>query len=175
MGSPPGDEAAYRLAYEAVLRTLDEQRITLRDVRRRSANLLTVAFGAVAVISSLVLSAEKDPGVVGYAGLTLAGASGIAVLVCAACVWRPVEGLGVNEDGAILAKWADEGVTVADICRRQANSLEKRSKDIRKLIDARLKVFKWALWAIVPELIGLALLIGDMAHGTGTGSGGAGT
>ncbi|MXW59364.1 MAG: hypothetical protein F4124_12825 [Acidimicrobiia bacterium] len=162
MESEQGNEDAYRLAFEATLRTIDEQMRTLADLRTRVNVLVITSFGGAAVISSTIISSGARITPLGFAGMALAALCGILVFICATSVWKPRD-WSVNMDAVKMVRSIEKGTRASHIYKQHALKMEEPINKNRNSLKILHKVFGRAYRIMLAGLVGLALLIGDVA------------
>lgn len=162
MALPTGDKDAYRLAYEASLRAVDEQMRTLADLRTRVNTLVVTSFGGGAVISSTIIASGARITLVGFAGMALAALCVILIAFFATNLWKPRD-WNVNMDAVKMVGSIEMGANASFIYKTHVQKMEERIKGNRKGLKHLNKVFRWAYRAMLAGLVGLALLIGDVA------------
>ena len=165
MTSAPGDKDAYKLAFELSLRAIEGQTAAFSLVRERASSLVLTALGAGGIVTSIIFTSPKTGDVtkLGFAGLALAGLAGIAVLIFTIYIWNPTKRWRFIIYGKFVDR-IDEGAEAAEIHRYLAGELEGEVEQNTKKLKKRMWAFNAGLWATLLEMVGLAMLIGDVAN-----------
>jgi hypothetical protein len=164
----PGDPAGYELAYEAGLRAVEEQADLLRETRDRAGSLMTAAAVAGALAGSLGLGDRAvDIGHVGGVGVIVAIVGFIGVAVTTVMVWWPVGGVFVHDSGVIVGSYVegDPPLQLPEVHRELALWLGKEAVSNRHLLTVKLRRFNVGLASLLTEIVGLAVVLGDVARG----------
>ncbi len=71
----PGDPAGYKLAYEAGLRAVEEQALTLRETRDRAGALMSAALVVVGLVAGLAFTSDRVDAIgwTGWCGFIFGG------------------------------------------------------------------------------------------------------
>lgn len=159
-------EEGYQLAWETTLRTVDEQRITLTEVRQRANGLLTAALGTGGVITSLVLTGNADDvTALGYAGIALIAMACLIVFGCTAFIWYSKKDWVFNLDAKRMVDDIDEGKTTADNIRKnQSKRMNTHIRNNRDKLNCLMRAFNVSLGIMLLEIAGMCMLIGDVAN-----------
>jgi len=164
----PGDPAGYELAYEAGLRAVEEQADLLRETRDRAGSLMTAAAVAGALAASLGLGDRAvDIDHAGGVGVVVAIVGFIAVAVTTVMVWWPVGGVFVHDAGVIVGSYVegDPPLQLPEVHRELALWLGKEAVSNRHLLTVKLRRFNVGLASLLTEIVGLAVVLGDVARG----------
>lgn len=164
-----GDREAYRLAYEIGLRAVSEQATTLKETRDRAGALSSAAAVAAGLAAALGLDSGLggEVNLLGVIGITAAVIGFVAVTVCTAMIWRPTEGLFVQDAGVIIGSYV-EGTPpagISEVHRELALWLGRHSELNRVMLERRLTTFTYGLAALLAEVVGIVVVLGDFASG----------
>ena len=165
MAEGRGDGESYKLAFEIALRNIEVQSAAFSLVRQRASNLVVTALGAGGVIATIIFTSPKSGEVtkLGLAGLALAGVAGIAVLLATIFVWYPSKGWHFLFSSGQMVEDIDSGKKAPEIHRALARRFDGYVKQNNDKLKMRMGAFNVGLWAILLEVAGLAMLIGDVA------------
>ena len=159
-------DEGYQVAWETTLRTVDEQRFTLTEVRQRANGLLTASLGTGGVITSLVLAGNADDvTMLGYAGIALVALACLAVFGCTAFIWYSKRGWVFNLDAKGMVDDIEAGKTTADEIRKsQSKKMNRHINSNRRELDCLMRAFNISLGVMLLEIAGVCMLIGDVAN-----------
>ena len=164
-----GDEAGYELAYEAGLEAVDEQATTLRETRDRAGALLSAATVAGSLAVGLVFTSGRASNIdwLGATGAVLAVAGFTGIVVATVMIWYPTEGQFVRNAGVIIDTYIEGSppLELPELHRELALWLGKEAESNRRMLEFQLRVFTLGLWAMLLEIAGLLLALGDAAYG----------
>jgi hypothetical protein len=165
----PGDPAGYQLAYEAGLRAVNEQASTLRETRDRAGSLMSAAAVAGGLAAGLAFNADRVAGVdrPGVVGAVLAVAGFVGVVVTTVMIWSPTEGRFFHDAGVIVGSYVegDPPVDLPELHRELALWLGRQAETNRAMLEVRLRAFSWGLAALLVEILGAIIALGDVANG----------
>lgn len=164
-----GDPAGYELAYRTGLQAVEDQASTLRETRDRAGTLISTAVLAGGLAAGLVFTSDRvvNIGWPGAIGSVAAVAGLVAVLTAAVLVWRPSEGLFVQDAGVLIGSYIekDTPLEMPEIYRELALWLGRHAELNRKMLNRKLKAFTWGLGSLVLEIVGVILMMGDAVYG----------
>lgn len=157
----------YRLPYEAALRTIDQQMASLDELRQRASYMLATGFGAGGITASIIFTSDRtdDIGCLGLIGIALAAAGLLGVFAATVCIWRAAKLWHITLDAKKMVKRLDRTKNTAKVQRRYSLKMHKWIRDNRIALEKRMRWFNRGLWAMLAEIVGFALLIGDVAGG----------
>ena len=91
----------------------------------------------------------------------------IGVVVATMMVWRPTEGRFVHNAGVIIGSYVEGSppLKLPELHRELALWLGRQAESNRSMLERQLGVFAWGLWAMLLEMVGLILALGDAAYG----------
>jgi hypothetical protein len=165
----PGDPAGYQLAYEAGVQGLREQSETLRETRDRAGALMSAAAVAGGLATGLAFSADRVHGIdwPGVLGAVVAVVGFVGVAVATVMIWRPTEARFVQDAGVIVSSYIerDPPATLSELHRELALWLGRHADSNRVVIEVRLRVFTWGFAALLVEIGGAVIALGDVARG----------
>ena len=166
MTNAPGDEDAYKLAFEISLRNMESQSAAFSLVRQRASSLVVTALGAGGVIATIIFTSPKSGEVtkLGFAGLALAGLAGFAVLLSTIYIWYPTKRWHFTISIRQMVEDIDNGTESAEIHRTLAKRLQGDAEENNDKLKKRMRAFNAGLWAVLLEVAALAMLIGDVAN-----------
>ena len=147
---------------------LDQQLATLRDTRDRSGRLLTAATLLVG-LGGLTFRFDLAERVTvwGLSGaiLALAGLSG--VWFTTAAIWRPADLQTTQDPIAIISGYVEGtgGMELPQLHRDLAVWIGRQADANRAILIGRAETFTWGLWALMVEVVGITVLLGDVAFG----------
>lgn len=164
-----GDPSGYELAYRTGLQAVEDQASTLRETRDRAGTLISTAVLAGGLAAGLVFTSDRvvNIGWPGAIGSVAAVAGLVAVLTAAVLVWRPSEGLFVQDAGVLIGSYIekDTPLEMPEIYRELALWLGRHAELNRKMLNRKLKAFTWGLGSLVLEIVGVILMMGDAVYG----------
>jgi hypothetical protein len=164
----PGDPAGYELAYTAGLQAVDEQGELLRETRDRAGSLMTAAAVAGALAASLGLGDHGvDVGLLGGAGVALAVVGFIGVALTTVVIWWPAEVSFGLHAGVIVGSYVegDPPLGLPEVQRELALWLGRRATANRQMLEVKLNAFNVGLASLLAEIVGLVVVLGDVASG----------
>lgn len=163
-----GDPAGYALAFEEGRAAVAEQASSLREMRDRTASLVSMAGLIAGLGASLILDdgrgARLDgPGVV---AAIVAASAFVVIVVAAVKIWGPLTGNFVRDSAVIVGSYVDgdRPASLPEIHRALAIHLGNDAQQNREAIGIRLDWFAWALRAFLALVAGLAVMILDVAR-----------
>ena len=164
-----GDPAGYELAYTSGLQAVDEQASTLRETRDRSGSLMSAAAVAGGLAAGLAFNADRATGIdrPGSLGAVLALAGFVGVVLATVMVWRPTEGRFVHDAGVIIGSYVEgePPLDLPELHRELALWLGQQTESNRQMLEVQLRTFRWGLTALLVEILGIVIAIGDVANG----------
>lgn len=163
-----GDPAGYELAYKAGLQAVDGQASTLRETRDRAGSLMSAAAVAGGLAAGLATNAgTSEVDLLGGVGVVLAVGGFVAVVVATVVIWRPTEGVFVHDAGVIVGSYVEgePPLDLAELHRELALWLGQQAESNRELLEVRLRSFTWGVAALLVEIVGVVLALGDVANG----------
>jgi len=164
VASSLGDEEAYALAYEAGLRTLEEQASALGEIRDRAGRLLTTATLTGGFVAGLILTADQrtqtDP--IGTQWWALAAVGFAAVVVSTIFVWWPVRTQTTQNSAIVVGSFIEGAKMTRPQVQRELALWFGIHADANRLPLTRMQwAFAGGLIALLIEMTGLILTIGD--------------
>nr|MDE0501817.1 hypothetical protein [bacterium] len=162
-----GDPAAYALSYETGLRTLDQQMATIQDTRDRAGKLLTAAtFAASLFLVALQNYRDEISNIdgLGFVGGGLAIVGFLGVVFTTLFIWEPAS-LRLVHDPRVIIGYYIEGTpprSISEVHRELAIWMGDQADTNRKVLKRKLMTFSWGLAALMIEVTGMFLLLGDL-------------
>lgn len=119
--------------------------------------------------AGLAFSSERAESIdwLGAAGAILAVAGFAAVVFSTVLIWRPTEGRFVHDAGVIIGSYVegDPPMALPALHRELALWLGRQTESNRRMLELQLKTFTWGLAALLVEMVGVILALGDVARG----------
>lgn len=164
-----GEPAGYKLAYEAAMKTVEEEATTLRETRDRTGALLSVALLTGGLVAGLatVGAGSPDLGGIGYFGGSLIGAAILGIAILTIFVWQPAEASLSLNAAAIIGSYVEgpQALQEAELHRELALHLNENSKKNQEVLGATRALFRLGLGVMLVEVVGVAMLLWDIANG----------
>jgi hypothetical protein len=130
---------------------------------------MSAAAVAGGLAAGLAFSAERVGGIdqVGLGGAVLAVAGFVGVVVTTMMIWRPSEGRFVHDAGVIIGSYVegDPPLLLPELHRELALWLGQQAESNRHMLERQLRRFTWGLAALLVEVGGVILALGDIAGG----------
>ena len=129
---------------------------------------MTAAAVAGALAASLGLRDEvADIGRMGTLGGVLAVVGFLGVAVTTVMIWRPVGGKFIHDAGVIVGSYVegDPPLGLPEVHRELALWLGKASDSNRRRLEVKLRAFNVGLTSLLVEIVGLVVVLGDVARG----------
>lgn len=165
----PGDPAGYELAYRSGLQAVDEQASTLRETRDRAGSLMSAAAVAGGLAAGLAFNADRATSIdrPGTVGAVLAVVGFVGVVLGTVTIWRPTEGRFVHDAGVIIGSYVegDPPLALPELHRELALWLGQQTESNRAMLEVQLRTFRWGLSALLVEILGIVMALGDVANG----------
>ena len=162
-----GDPDAYALSYQTGLRTLDQQVSTIEGTRDRAGKLLTAATFAVSLFLLALQNYRTEIDNItmpGYIGGILAITGFLGVVVSTLAIWRPAS-LRLVHDPRVIIGYYIEGTPpkgLPEVHRELAIWMGDQVDTNRRVLERKLFTFTSGLAALMIEVTGMFLLLGDL-------------
>ena len=166
-GRVNGDPDAYALSYKTGLRTLDQQVATIGETRDRAGKLLSAATLTVSLFLVALQSYRSEINnieVLGYIGGALAITGFLGVVTTTLVIWQPA-GLRLVHDPRVIIGYYIEGAQprrLPGVQRELAIWMGDQADTNREVLKRKLMTFTWGLAALMIEVTGMFLLLGDL-------------
>lgn len=164
-----GDPAGYELAYRSGLQAVDEQASTLSETRDRAGSLLSAAAVAGGLAAGLAFNVDRAPGIdrPGAVGAVAAVVGFVGVVLATVMIWRPTEGRFVHDAGVIIGSYieGDPPLDLPELHRELALWLGQQAESNRQMLEVQLRTFRRGLTALLIEVLGIVMALGDVANG----------
>ncbi len=168
MAEPRGDPAGYELAFEEGKRALAEQADVLKDTRDRVGTVFSAAAVVAGVGAGFALNTAAGGGGIGALGsaaIVVGGIAFAALTFAAAMIWRPSGAGNVIDAGVVVGGYleAEPPASIVEVHRELAVHLGRHSVRNARFIEARLRWFNVALFALVVEVVSFIGVLADVA------------
>lgn len=164
-----GDPAGYELAYRSGLQAVDEQASVLRETRDRAGSLMSAAAVAGGLAAGLAFNADRAASIdrPGTFGAMLAVVGFVGVVLGTVMIWRPTEGRFVHDAGVIIGSYVegDPPLDLPELHRELALWFGQQTESNRAMLEVQLRRFQWGLSALLVEILGIVMALGDVANG----------
>lgn len=164
-----GDPAGYKLAYEAALKTLEEQASSLREVRDRAGALLSIALLTGGLVTGLATLGTGSPNLkgTGYTGGVMVGAAVLAIACLTILAWRMPRGSISLDAAQIIGSYVegDPAFREPELHRELALYLSENSYTNREELGTTRFLFRLGLGMMLVEILGVAMMLWDIANG----------
>ncbi|MCY3634509.1 MAG: hypothetical protein OXH23_02745 [bacterium] len=163
-----GDPAGYKLAYEAGLKTLEEQANSLREIRDRSGALLSVALLTGGLVAGLATLGSGSPSLkgAGYFGGVMVGVAVIGIAILTILAWRPPKGSASLDAAQIIGSYVegDPALQQAELHRELALHLSENSHTNSEELGMTRLLFRLGLGMMILEVSGVAMMLWEIAN-----------
>ncbi len=130
---------------------------------------MSAAAVAGGLAAGLAFNADRATGIdrPGSLGAVLALAGFVGVVLATVMVWRPTEGRFVHDAGVIIGSYVEgePPLDLPELHRELALWLGQQTESNRQMLEVQLRTFRWGLTALLVEILGIVIAIGDVANG----------
>lgn len=108
------------------------------------------------------MAAIGDP-----AGAIIAVAGFVGVVLATVMIWSPTEGRFVHDSGVIIGSYVegDPPLELPELHRELGLWLGQQAESNRQMLEVQLRTFRWGLAALLVEILGIVMALGDVANG----------
>ncbi len=91
----------------------------------------------------------------------------VGVVLATVMIWRPTEGRFVHDAGVIIGSYVegDPPLGLSELHRELALWLGQQAESNRRMLEVQLRTFRWGLTALLIEVLGIVMALGDVANG----------
>jgi hypothetical protein len=141
----------------------------VKETRDRAGALMSAAAVAGGLAAGLAFNSDRVRGIdeFGLVGSLVAVLGFVGVTVSTVMIWRPTEGRFLHDAGVIIGSYVegDPPAQLSEIHRDLALWLGQQMKANRKMLDSHLRIFTFGLVALLAEVGGVIVALGDVAGG----------
>ncbi len=162
-------DAGYALAYEVGVQAITQQAETMRETRDRAGSLMSAAAVAGGLAAGFAFNADHAAaiGLPGTIGGVLAVAGFMGVAVSAVLIWSPNDVVVVQDGGVIINAYieGDPPLELSQIHRELALWMGNDADENREALAVQSRTFTVGLTALLVQIVGIVIAIGDVAYG----------
>ncbi len=130
---------------------------------------MSAAAVAGGLAAGLAFNADRATGIdhPGSVGAVLAVVGFVGVALATVMIWRPTEGRFVHDAGVIIGSdvEGDPPLDLPGLHRELALWLGQQTESNRQMLELQLRTFRWGLTALLVEILGIVIALGDVANG----------
>ena len=130
---------------------------------------MSAAAVAAGLAAGLAFNADRSSGVdrLGTTGAVLAVVGFVGVVVATVMIWSPTEGRFVHDAGVIIGSYVEGSppLDLPELHRELALWLGQQTESNRAMLEVQLRTFRWGLAALLVEVLGIVVALGEVAHG----------